>query len=89
MRHVSLTCKDHPKLRWSTKEIAVSGGRYNGARHVFFGGEVDPDNIEFYSDKSGVKTEWKGPECSCPASSLQVAPEDAILAAEDAKRYPR
>jgi len=40
MRHVILTCKNHPDLRWSTKEAAVTNGRYNGARHLFFTGHI-------------------------------------------------
>ena len=37
MRHVSLTCKNHPELRWSCKSIAFTPGKgYNGIRHIFF-----------------------------------------------------
>ena len=37
MRHLSLTCKNHPELRWSCKSIAFTPGYgYNGARHIFF-----------------------------------------------------
>lgn len=39
MRHVTLTCINHPELRWSCKEIAVNSiGQYNGMRHIFFNG---------------------------------------------------
>ena len=30
-QHIALTCKNHPDLRWSTKNI-----EYIGARHIFF-----------------------------------------------------
>ncbi len=37
MRHVSLTCKHHPDLRWSCKEIAwTDTGGYNNCRNIFF-----------------------------------------------------
>lgn len=79
MRHVSLTCKNHPELRWSTKEIAVnSDGSYNGDRNIFFNGRIT-DPVVFYSDMSGVKCEQDTPECSCDASMLTFAPEDKIL----------
>lgn len=39
MRHVQLTCINHPELRWFCKEIAVNAiGQYNGARNIFFDG---------------------------------------------------
>lgn len=38
MRYVLLTCKNHTNLRWSTKECAVSNGKYNGTRNIFFMG---------------------------------------------------
>ena len=39
MRHLHLTCKNHPTLNWSCKEIAYSPGfGYNGQRHIFFDG---------------------------------------------------
>ena len=37
MRHVTLTCKNHPELRWQCKSIATSpNGGYNGSRHIFY-----------------------------------------------------
>lgn len=37
MRHVTLTCVNHPMLRWSCKSIAVNNiGQYNGARNIFY-----------------------------------------------------
>lgn len=91
MRHVILTCVNHPLLRWSTKEIAVSSnGKYNGARQIFFNGT--PTGKGMFADGSGLDCtqhkpitdaegkvtgyEWFS-ECSCPATDLCVAPEDA------------
>jgi hypothetical protein len=61
MRHVSLTCINHPDLRWTCKAIAVSPygnteGAYNGVRHIFFNSRAI--------------------ECACPAKDLRIAPED-------------
>lgn len=68
MRHVILTCKNHPHLRWQCKSIATSPqGGYNGARHIFFRGTHD--------DATG-KDSWAGPECTCPARDLVLAPEE-------------
>lgn len=79
MRHVSLTCKNHPDLRWSCKEIAVKENpqpgepaAYNGSRGIFFAGKTTG---QLYPDKSGVQC-TPDAECSCPASDLIIAPED-------------
>jgi hypothetical protein len=41
MRHVTLTCKNHPCLRWTCKSIAYSPGHgYNGMRHIFYNSDV-------------------------------------------------
>lgn len=62
---VELKCKNHPDLRWNTKDVAVNkDGSYNGARRLFFKGNgVDRVRVCFdtlrYLD-----------ECSCPASDL-------------------
>lgn len=78
MRHVSLTCKNHPHLRWSTKSIAISNGKYNRARTLFFCGKIS-DPIKFYSDMSGVDCE-DAEECNCNSwDSLIIAPEDKEL----------
>lgn len=73
MRHVQLTCKNHPKLRWSCKEIAwnFKTGRYNGARSLFPDGARD-ENGEHYFE----------PECKCPIEDLQLAPEDEAFGKE-------
>lgn len=63
MRHAILTCKNHPNLRWSCKEIAVTPqgnegqGSYNGCRNIFFGGELRKGAAGqpiWYEDGSGV-----------------------------------
>lgn len=62
MRHVILTCKNHPNLRWNCKEIAYTPGKgYNGQRSIFFNGAEDDESL---------------PECPCPPSDLILAPED-------------
>jgi len=82
MRHVILTCKNHPELRWSTKEISCnSGGKpgdpayYNGSRHIFFNGRTTG---KMFSDNSGLECSIDT-ECSCPPSDLIIAPEDALV----------
>ncbi len=83
MRHVILTCKNHPRLRWSCKEIAFSDKYgYDGSRNIFFGGV--PDDNGMYSDNSGlsctrIKDNELVEECSCPASNLIRAPEDRYV----------
>ena len=82
MRHRILACKHHPHLRWSCKEVAVnSDGSYNGARNIFYNGIPTGS---WHPDGSGINcTTWddvhKIPilECSCPASDLTFAPEEA------------
>lgn len=82
MRHVILMCEDHPDLRWSCKEIAVSNGRYNGTRNIFFNGYASG---RMYDDMSGMYHDFEprdgvSPrECDCPASKLTIAPEDAMV----------
>lgn len=86
MRHVILTCKNHPNLRWSCKDIAFSDLHgYNGSRGIFFDGE--PDGRGMYHDLSGLHCSTYFPEradpvvreCSCPSSMLIRAPEDALV----------
>lgn len=63
MRHLTLTCKNHPELRWTCKSIAFSPGYgYNGQRHIFFQG------------KKGQ--EVAAAECPCAPTDLILAPED-------------
>ena len=51
MIHRILTCKNHPNLRWSCKDIAWSGF-YNGSRNIFFNGT--PSGKGMFSDGSGL-----------------------------------
>lgn len=59
--HINLTCRNHPNLRWSTKNIAPLG-----CRSIFYWGTK-----EQHDEHSFVRE----PECSCPASDLILAPE--------------
>lgn len=83
MRHRILTCKNHPELRWSCKDIAWSDkSGYNGTRHVFFNGI--PSGEGMYSDGSGlnctmIKDGKIIEECSCKGSDLILAPEDKLV----------
>lgn len=86
MRHVILTCKNHPNLRWGCKEIAFSDeGGYNGSRNIFFRGE--PSGKGMYSDGSGLDCTTFFPdrtnpivqECDCPSGDLIRALEDAMV----------
>jgi hypothetical protein len=63
---VSLTCKNHPDLRWNTKNIM-----YIGARSIFFFGRYKEGEIacETWEDGSYVR------ECECPFGDLVIAPE--------------
>lgn len=86
MRHVILTCRHHPELRWMCKEIAFSDeGGYNGARSIFFKGW---STGRMYSDNSGLDctivrvvngVQEFAQECKCPASDLVRAPEDKLV----------
>ena len=76
MAHRILTCKNHPNLRWSTKEQAVYKGHYTGARNIMYNGSL-PYTV--YSDKSGIHCEGTEAECFCRASDLILAPEDKML----------
>ncbi len=84
MRHVILTCKNHPELRWSCKEIAFSDeGGYNGSRNIFFNGI--PSKKGMFEDGSGLDcTHLRDDgsvvlECECPASALIRAEEDELV----------
>lgn len=85
MRHVILTCRQHPQLRWSTKEVAVTEGKYNGARSIFFLGTPSGRGMHF--DGSGLDcTRLKEGElfveCECPPTDLIVAAEDVLVKRE-------
>ena len=82
MKHRVLTCKNHPDLRWSCKDIAWSG-HYNGSRNIFFNGI--PSDRGMFSDGSGLDCTMFRPdgsyveECSCTSHDLILAPEDKLV----------
>jgi len=85
VKHRILTCKNHPDLRWSVKEIAWSGGddgAYNGARNLHFMGV--PSGRGMFTDGSGLDCDRIidnkfVPECPCPLDDLVIAPEDKLV----------
>lgn len=78
MRHVILTCKHHPNLRWSCKEVAFTPGYgYNGSRSIFYNGS--PDGKGMYTDGSSLSCTVVEPECRCPPTDLILAPEDSLV----------
>ena len=87
MIHRILTCKNHPDLRWSCKDIAWTEnadgtGYYNGQRNIFFDG--CSIGAKMYSDGSGLacKREVDGQiieECTCSVHDLIIAPEDKLV----------
>jgi hypothetical protein len=88
MRHVILMCKNHPHLRWNTKEIAWSTrpdgtGYYNGCRNIRFAGVSAG---QMYRDGSGLDCTWFDSltgeyvhECDCPVSDLVLAFENKLV----------
>ena len=57
-QHIALTCKNHPELRWSTKNID-----YIGARHIFFDLDHTCKGFECScSIKDLIPVEIDGPE---------------------------
>lgn len=68
----TMTCKNHPDRIWSCKDIAVTNGRYNGSRNIFYFGSAP---FEPFSDGSGVNALGTLPECPCPGSDLVVYAE--------------
>lgn len=82
MIHRILTCKNHPQLRWSCKDIAWDG-HYNGARSIFFNGT--PSGKGMFSDNSGLDCThfWQDEsyveECACSSNGLILAPEDELV----------
>ncbi|KKM96915.1 hypothetical protein LCGC14_1173250 [marine sediment metagenome] len=83
MKHRILTCKNHPELRWSCKEIAwTEGVGFNNNRSLFFKGI--PSGEGMFDDGSGldciqVKDEKLVEECACSARELILAPEDKLV----------
>lgn len=81
MRNLTLTCKNHPELRWQTKEGAIELGaaipgspaNYNGRWNLYFVGvaiAATKDYAVTGLDGSAVE------ECNCPTRTLLIAPED-------------
>lgn len=65
------TCINHEKLRWNSKDIAVSYdsegvGYYNHQRNIFFFGELQAAD--------GTRTYANTAECPCPPSDLRLIP---------------
>lgn len=70
---MTLTCKNHPNLRWSCKDIAWTvredgSGYYNGSRNLFFIGAVDPTR------EGGIN--HYAAECPCPGRDLVAVRTD-------------
>lgn len=89
MRHVSLTCRNHPDLRWSCKRIAVrddptpgAPALYNSRRSIFFFGR---STGALFGDGSGPMC-TPAIECDCSPDDLIIAPEDAEIAAAWGKK---
>jgi hypothetical protein len=71
MRLVTLTCINHPDLRWQSKELAVDTiGRYNGRRGLFFCGSKTVRHDPRYPPEYFIR------ECTCSAADLRFAPEE-------------
>lgn len=63
-----LSCEQHPHLFWMTKEQAITNGRYNGQRNIFFLGVRD-ETRRLGFNELGQR------ECSCSSALLFVAGE--------------
>ena len=61
----TLCCTNHKDLRWSCKDIAITDGKYNGQRNIFYHGRLRADEFE----------DALYPECKCPMSLLIVVTE--------------
>lgn len=71
----TLTCIHHPKLRWLTKQEAVTDiGQYTGARNILFQGE----KVDTYLGTSHFNADGLVVECSCAPTDLRFAPEDKV-----------
>ena len=80
MSHNTLTCENHPHLRWSCKTQAISydkdgNGRYNGTRSIFFKGQYDPSVDAHGWDKCHqVVRDVLVQECACSSRKLILLP---------------
>jgi hypothetical protein len=82
MRHRILTCKNHPDLRWSCKDIAWGESGYNGSRSLFFIGTPSGKGMHFDGSGLDCTTILNGQivqECDCPSAELVLAPEDELV----------
>lgn len=76
--HIPLTCKNHPELRWSTKNIGAlrEDGSPMLARNIFFFGvatEKEPTGEMFPKDENGEYLPAPR-ECPCSPKDLRVVP---------------
>ena len=68
MKHIEMTCLNHPNLRWFTKEIAVNkDGSYNGARNLHFKGRLEHGKYVIVQNDKPVQ------ECTCSNDSYVIA----------------
>lgn len=64
MRHVTLTCKNHPALRWSCKSIAFTPGKgYNQKRNIFYLTDNTPECLCSPNDLTLAPEETWDTEC--------------------------
>lgn len=61
-----LTCKNHPNLRWSCKDIAWENDHYNYSRNLFFLGNSEGRMMDNHEPIR---------ECACNVGCLTVAPD--------------
>lgn len=81
MNHVRLTCINHPELRWSCKEIAISNSKYNGQRNIFFLGKyLGKDSPSKRFDCLEVVNGELVCECLCSPDYLIVVQDEPIQA---------
>lgn len=66
-QHVALRCKNHPHLRWSTKNIAPIG-----ARNIFFCGDDKGDSPRIENEGTPEQRVVYVTECDCPIDALEV-----------------
>jgi hypothetical protein len=79
---MTLTCKNHPDLRWRLKDVGWTKredgtGYYNGSRNLFYLGRYSPNKGDYanYDYSKFTDDEKFIPECDCRAVDLIVAPE--------------
>jgi hypothetical protein len=75
--HIRITCKNHPELRWSTKNIGSMNedGSFYMSRNIFFFGvatEANPSGEMYPKDENGNHITPFPAECPCSARDLRV-----------------